>query len=112
MDDLKHFYLSSKESREMIEFLAKKRMIKNYKHNSSDELLQTIKENKDNEQQSKNKKRMVIIKEKLINFLITESKEIRKNFYNIELIIIYSTKLFIKTLYILLYTLFIFIFKY
>ena len=42
MDDLEHFYLSSKESREMIEFLAKKRMIKNYKHKSSDELLQTI----------------------------------------------------------------------
>ena len=70
------------------------------------------KKNKDNEQQSKNKKRMVIIKEKLINLLRIESKEIRKNFYNIELIIIYNTKLFIKTLYILLYTLFIFIFKY
>ena len=84
MDDLEHFYLSSKESREMIEFLAQKRKIKNYKRKSSDELFQAIKENKDNEQQSKNKKIMDIIREKLINFLRIESKEIRKNFYNIE----------------------------
>ena len=66
----------------MIEFLAKKRKIKNYKCKSSDELLQSIKENK--EQQSRNKKRMDITREKLNNFLRIESKEIRKNFYNIE----------------------------
>ena len=84
MDDLEHFYLSPKESREMMEFLAKKRKIKNYKCNSSDELLQAIKVNKDKEQQSKTKKITDIIKEKLINFLRIESKEIRKNFYNIE----------------------------
>ena len=77
MDDLEHFYLSPK-------FLAKKRTIKNYKHKSSYELLQAIKENKDKEQQSRNKKRMDIIREKLNNFLRIESKEIRKNFYNIE----------------------------
>ena len=80
--DLTHFYLSPKESRNMIEFLAKKRKIKNYKRKSSDELLQSIKENK--EQQSRNKKRMDIIREKLNNFLRIESKEIRENFYNIE----------------------------
>ena len=57
--DLTHFYLSPKESRDMIEFLAKKRKIKNYKRKSSDELLQSIKENK--EQQSRNKKRTFII---------------------------------------------------
>ena len=68
----------------MIEFLAKKRKVKNYKRKSSDELLQVIKENKDKEQQSKNKKRMDILIEKLNNFLKIESKEIRKNFYNIE----------------------------
>ena len=68
----------------MIEFLAKKRKIKNYKRKSSNELLQTIKENKDKGQQSRNKKRMDIIKEKLNSFLRIESKEIRKNFYNIE----------------------------
>ena len=50
MDDLEHFYLSPKKSREMIEFLATKRKIKNYKRKSSDELLQAIKENKDKEQ--------------------------------------------------------------
>ena len=126
---------------------------------SSDELLKSIKENK--EQQSRNKKRMNIIREKLNNFLRIESKEIRKNFYNIEKrnqfdskrtnkyldeldekilnlseyyyddyeykgkivyeiclnhqwinqIIIYNTNLFIKTLYTLLYKLFISIFN-
>ena len=84
MDDLEHFYLSPKESRDMIEFLAKKRKIKNYKRKSSDELLQAIKENKDKEQQCRNKKGMDIIREKLNNFLRIESKEIRRNFYNIE----------------------------
>ena len=58
MNDLEHFCLSPKESRDMIEFIAKERKIKNYKRKSSDELLQTIKENKDKEQQSKNKKIM------------------------------------------------------
>ena len=80
--DLTHFYLSPKESRNMTEFLAKKRKIKNYKRKSSDELLQSIKENK--EQQSRNKKRMDIIREKLNNCIRIESKKIRKNFYNIE----------------------------
>ena len=68
----------------MIEFLAKKRKIRNYKRKSSYEFLQAIKENKDKEQQSRNKKRMDIIREKLNNFIRIESKEIRKNFYNIE----------------------------
>ena len=88
MENLEHFYLSREESRDMIEFLAKKRKIMNYKCKSSDELLQAIKENKDNEQQPKNKKRMDIVREKLKdlihNFFRIESKEIRKNFYNIE----------------------------
>ena len=51
---------------------------------SSDELLQAIKENKDKEQQSRNKKRMDIIREKLNNFIRIESNGIRNNFYNIE----------------------------
>ena len=80
--DLTYLYLSPKESRCMIEFLANKRKIKSYKRKSSNELLQSIKENK--EQQSRNKKRMDIIREKLNNFLRIESKEIRNNFYNIE----------------------------
>ena len=84
MDDSEHFYLSPKELRDMIEFLAKKRKIKNYKRKSSNELLQAIKENKGKEQQSRNKKRIDIRREKLNHFLRIESKEIRKNFYNIE----------------------------
>ena len=80
MDDLEHFYLSPKESRDMIEFLAKEIKIKNYKRKSSDELLQAIKENKNNEQQSKNKKRMEIIREKLNNFLRIKSKESKRTF--------------------------------
>ena len=74
--DLTHFYLSPKESRNMTEFLAKKRKIKNYKRKSSDELLQSIKENK--EQQSRNKKRMDIIREKLNNCIRIESKKNKK----------------------------------
>ena len=88
MENLEHFYLYREESRGVIEFLAKKRKIKNYKQKLSHDLLQAIKENKDNEQQPKNKKRMDIIREKLKdlshNFFRIESKEIRKNFYNTE----------------------------
>ena len=43
MGNLEHFYLSREELRDMIEFLAKKRKIKNYKSKSSHELLQAIK---------------------------------------------------------------------
>ena len=58
----------------MIEFLAKKRKIKNYERKSSNKLLQAIKENKDSEQQSRNKKRINIIREKL--------KDLGHNFFN------------------------------
>ena len=57
--------LSSEESRDIIEFLARKRNIKNYKRKSSNELLRVIKENKNNQQQSKNKKRIDVIREEL-----------------------------------------------
>ena len=80
MNDLEHFYLSPKESRDMIEFLAKKRKIKNYKRKSSNELLQAIKENKDKEQQSKKKKIMDIIREKLIIFLELNQKKSERTF--------------------------------
>ena len=83
--DLAHFYLSREESRDMIEFPSRKRKIKNYERKSSNELLQAIKENKDSKQQSRNKKRIDIIREKLKdlshNFFRIELKEIRKNFY-------------------------------
>ena len=57
--------LSSEESRDIIEFLARKRNMKNYKRKSRNELLRAIKENKNNQQQSNNKKRIDIIREEL-----------------------------------------------
>ena len=80
--------LSQEESRDIIEFLAKKRNIKNHKRKSSNELLQAIKENKSNKKQFKNKKRIDIIREELkeISYKLPKSelKEIKKNLYNIE----------------------------
>ena len=62
MEDIKlaDLNLSQEESRDIIEFLARRRNIKNYKRKSSNELLQAIKENKDNKKQSKNKERKMI----------------------------------------------------
>ena len=57
--------LSQEESRDIIKFLARKRNVKNYKCKSNDKLLQTIKENKNNKQQSKNKERIDDIREDL-----------------------------------------------
>ena len=80
--------LSLEESRDIIEFLARKRNIKNYKSKSSNELLDAIKENKSNQQQSKNKKIIDIIREELkdlsYRLLRGELKEIKKNLYNKE----------------------------
>ena len=80
--------LSSEESRDIIEFLARKRNIKKYKRKPSNELLRAIKENKNNQQQSKNKKRIDIIREELkessYKLSKSELKEIKKNLYNIE----------------------------
>ena len=77
--------LSLKESRDIIEFLAKKRNIKNYKRKSSNELLRAIKENKNNRQEkikSKNKKRIDITREELkeLSYKLSKSelKEIKK----------------------------------
>ena len=77
--------LSLKEERDIIEFIARKRNIKNYKHKSTNELLQTIKENKGNQKQSKNKKRIDDIRENLkdLSYKLcnSELKEIKKNLY-------------------------------
>ena len=64
MEDIKlaDLNLSQEESRDIIE---RKRNIKNYKCKLSNELLQAIKENRNNKQQSKNKKRIDIIREEL-----------------------------------------------
>ena len=80
--------LSKEESRDIIKFLAKKRNIKNYKLKSSNELLQAIKENKNNQKQSKNKKIIDTIREELkvlcYKLSRSELKETKKNLYNVE----------------------------
>ena len=84
MADIKlgELYLSKDESKDIIELLAKKRNIKNYKSQSSDKLYSIFKK------QSKNKKRIDDIREELknptYNILKSESKNIKRNLYNIE----------------------------
>ena len=67
---LKDLNLSLEESRYVIEFLARKRGVNNFKHKSNDELLHALKEykSKNNQQQkikSKNKERINVIREQL-----------------------------------------------
>ena len=75
-------YLSKEESKDIIELLTKKRNIKNYKSKSSDRLNNIFKK------QSKNKKRIDDIREELknpkYNISKSESKDIKRNLYNIE----------------------------
>ena len=84
MDSIKlgDLYLSKEESKDIIELLAKKRNIKNYKSKSRDKLYNIFKK------QSKNKKRIDDIREELknppYNILKSESKDIKRTLYNIE----------------------------
>ena len=75
-------YLSKEESKDVIELLAKKRNIENYKSKSNDRLYNIFKK------QSKNKKRISDMREELknpkYNILKSESKDIKRNLYNIE----------------------------
>ena len=75
-------YLSKEESKDIIELLANKGNIKNYKSKSSDRLHNIFKK------QSKNKKRIDDIREELknpkYNISKSESKDIKRNLYNIE----------------------------
>ena len=75
-------YLSREESKDIIEFLAKKRNIKNYKSKSSNRLYRIFKK------QSKNKKRIDDIRVELMdatyNISKSELKEIKKTLYNVE----------------------------
>ena len=95
MEDLKlkDLNLSLEESRYIIEFLARKIGVNNYKHKSNDELLHDLKEykSKNNQQQkikSKNRERIDVIREELkeLSYKLSkiELKEIRKNLYQIE----------------------------
>ena len=70
-------------------FSLEKRNIKNYKRKWSNELLHTIKENSQKQNiESKNKKRIDIIREELkdLSYKLSRSelKVIKKNLYNIE----------------------------
>ena len=84
MADIKFgdLYLSKEELKDIIEFLAKKRNIKNYKSKSSNRLYKIFKK------QSNNKKRIDNIRDELkdptYNISRSKSKEIKKNLYNIE----------------------------
>ena len=75
-------YLSKEESKYIIELLAKKRNIKNYRSKSSDKLYNIFKK------QSKNKKRINDIREELkdptYNISQSKSKDIKRTLYNIE----------------------------
>ena len=75
-------YVSKEESKDIIELLAKKRNIENYKSKSSDRLYKIFKK------QSKNKKRIDDIRNELkdptYNISKSQSKEIKKNLYNME----------------------------
>ena len=85
--NLKDLKLSKEDSRDIIELLAKKRNIKNYKRKSDDKLLQAIKENNTPKKQPKNKKRIDSIREdfKNLSYKLSKSelKEIKNNLYNI-----------------------------
>ena len=80
--------LFKEDSRDIIELLARKRNIKNYKRKTNDKLLQAIKENENNQQQSKNKEKIDNIRNDLKDLSHklsrSELKEIRKSLYNIE----------------------------
>ena len=85
--NLKDLKLSKEDSRDIIELLAKKRNLKNYKRKSDDKLLQAIKENNTPKKQPKNKK-IDNIRENFKNLSYklskSELKEIKNNLYNIE----------------------------
>ena len=99
MEDLKlkDLNLLLEESRYIIEFLARKRNVNNYKSKSNDELLHALKESekqeksKNNQQQqikSKNKERIEVIREQFKELAYklskNELKEIKRRLYMVE----------------------------
>ena len=92
---LKNLDLSTEESTDIIELLARKRNVSNYERMTDEELLSTLKKNpkkqKNNQQQqimSKNKERIEIIRSELkelgYKLLRDEFKEIKKRLYMVE----------------------------
>ena len=80
MADIKlgDLYLSKEESKDIIEFLAKKRNIKNYKSKSSDRLYKVFKK------QPKIDDIIDELKDPTYNISKSKLKEIKKILYNIE----------------------------
>ena len=92
---LKNLHLSLEESKDIIEFLARKRNVSNYERMTDEELLSALKKNpqkqsKNSQQQiiSKNKERIEIIREELkelgYKLLRDELKEIKRRLYMVE----------------------------
>ena len=95
---LKSLDLPSEESRDIIEFLARKRNVSNYERMTDEELLSTLEKtpqkqekSKNNQQQqiiSKNKERIEIIRSELkelgYKLLRDEFKEIKRSLYKLE----------------------------
>ena len=92
---LKNLDLSTEESRDIIELLARKRNVSNYERMTDKELLsnlkKTPKKQKNNQQQqiiSKNKERIEIIRSELkelgYKLLRDEFKEIKRHLYMVE----------------------------
>ena len=79
---LGNLYLFKEELEDVIQLVAKKRYNKNYKSKSDNKLYKIFKN------QSKNRKRIDDIRDELkyptYNISKSESKEIKKNLYNIE----------------------------
>ena len=79
---LEDLYLSKDELKDVMQLVAKKRNIKNYKNKFSDRLYKIFKK------QSKNKRRIGDIKDELknptYNIPKSESKDIKRTLYNIE----------------------------
>ena len=79
---LEDLYLSKEELKDIIQLVAKKRKIKNYKSKSSDRLYKIFKK------QSENKKRIDDIRNELkdptFNISKSKSKNIKKSLCNIE----------------------------
>ena len=79
---LEDLYLSKDELKEVMQLVARKRNIKNYKNKSTDRLYKIFKK------QSKNKRRIDDIKDELknptYNIPKSKSKDIKRTLYNIE----------------------------
>ena len=79
---LENLYLSTDELKDVMQLVAKKRNIKNYKNNSSNRLYKIFRK------RSKNKKKIDDIRDELknttYNISKSESKDIKRTLYNIE----------------------------